>query len=112
MLGPERLFAYRQCALVERPRPCKVALIMKQSGEIVEGQFFFNDTATTEIYALSLHDALPISRPREVALVMEQVAEIVEGQRRSGMLEPVLLFICRQHALTPLTQPRRVAFFI
>src|SRR3712207_9126604 len=25
--------------------------------------FFFNDTATTEIYALSLHDALPISAP-------------------------------------------------
>src|SRR3989475_8006527 len=27
--------------------------------------FFFNDTATTEIYTLSLHDALPISRGRE-----------------------------------------------
>src|SRR6476661_4203578 len=26
--------------------------------------FFFNDTATTEIYTLSLHDALPISRNR------------------------------------------------
>src|SRR6266513_3648238 len=26
--------------------------------------FFFHDTATTEIYTLSLHDALPI-RPRE-----------------------------------------------
>src|SRR2546422_11658498 len=26
--------------------------------------FFFNDTATTEIYTLSLHDALPISWPR------------------------------------------------
>src|SRR2546422_10438564 len=26
--------------------------------------FFFNDTATTEIYTLSLHDALPISRCR------------------------------------------------
>src|SRR3972149_11923141 len=26
--------------------------------------FFFNDTATTEIYTLSLHDALPISGPR------------------------------------------------
>src|SRR5205823_13843679 len=26
--------------------------------------FFFNDTATTEIYTLSLHDALPISRLR------------------------------------------------
>src|SRR5258708_30414307 len=27
--------------------------------------FFFNDTATTEIYTLSLHDALPISRSPE-----------------------------------------------
>src|SRR5215204_7823879 len=27
--------------------------------------FFFNDTATTEIYTLSLHDALPISSTRE-----------------------------------------------
>src|SRR5258708_21026970 len=26
--------------------------------------FFFNDTATTEIYTLSLHDALPISYER------------------------------------------------
>src|SRR2546430_13477565 len=26
--------------------------------------FFFNDTATTEIYTLSLHDALPICRRR------------------------------------------------
>src|SRR4051794_41478353 len=26
--------------------------------------FFFNDTATTEIYTLSLHDALPISERR------------------------------------------------
>ena len=25
-----------------------------------EGGFFFNDTATTEIYTLALHDALPI----------------------------------------------------
>src|SRR6478609_1594104 len=29
--------------------------------------FFFNDTATTEIYTLSLHDALPISRRSETA---------------------------------------------
>src|SRR3990167_9665332 len=27
-------------------------------------RFFFNDTATTEIYTLSLHDALPISAGR------------------------------------------------
>src|SRR3712207_8264121 len=28
--------------------------------------FFFNDTATTEIYTLSLHDALPISEEGEL----------------------------------------------
>src|ERR1043166_10335432 len=28
--------------------------------------FFFNDTATTEIYTLSLHDALPIYSARRV----------------------------------------------
>ena len=27
---------------------------------LLEKNFFFNDTATTEIYTLSLHDALPI----------------------------------------------------
>src|SRR6266566_3596710 len=30
--------------------------------------FFFNDTATTEIYTLSLHDALPIPRTLEMSL--------------------------------------------
>src|SRR3712207_8041340 len=34
--------------------------------------FFFNDTATTEIYTLSLHDALPILRraPRALGLLV------------------------------------------
>src|SRR2546422_8109100 len=32
--------------------------------------FFFNDTATTEIYTLSLHDALPISLPGCQALAV------------------------------------------
>src|SRR5215216_181262 len=30
-------------------------------GKLFVDDFFFNDTATTEIYTLSLHDALPIS---------------------------------------------------
>src|SRR5260370_41104043 len=30
---------------------------------VIPAFFFFNDTATTEIYTLSLHDALPISAP-------------------------------------------------
>src|SRR2546426_10525272 len=43
--------------------------------------FFFNDTATTEIYTLSLHDALPISvgqeageLPRAAPAIPRQVA--------------------------------------
>src|SRR2546426_11271336 len=31
--------------------------------------FFFNDTATTEIYTLSLHDALPICHARQTCRV-------------------------------------------
>src|SRR3712207_7331350 len=33
--------------------------------------FFFNDTATTEIYTLSLHDALPISEATKTAQASE-----------------------------------------
>src|SRR5256885_12710650 len=35
--------------------------------------FFFNDTATTEIYTLSLHDALPICQQR--VHLIEQLAD-------------------------------------
>src|SRR5258707_15677791 len=35
----------------------------KESTAFVASFFFFNDTATTEIYTLSLHDALPILSP-------------------------------------------------
>src|SRR5258708_15350522 len=34
------------------------------NSRIMSSVFFFNDTATTEIYTLSLHDALPISSVR------------------------------------------------
>src|SRR5205809_6080773 len=38
--------------------------------------FFFNDPATTQIYTLSLHDALPIShREHEVGRVVEEAPE-------------------------------------
>src|SRR3712207_7419949 len=39
------------------------------------GIFFFNDTATTEIYTLSLHDALPISADRGEPLVHAQALQ-------------------------------------
>src|SRR2546429_2484413 len=42
--------------------------------------FFFNDTATTEIYTLSLHDALPICDPGRGVRKPERL-----GDRRSGL---------------------------
>src|ERR1039457_3710720 len=39
-----------------------------QSVGLIRRLFFFNDTATTEIYTLSLHDALPIYLRQEVRL--------------------------------------------
>src|SRR5438874_7432024 len=39
--------------------------------------FFFNDPATTEIYTLSLHDALPISIMKEIeATVGEYLVDV------------------------------------
>src|SRR2546427_2523919 len=45
--------------------------------------FFFNDTATTEIYTLSLHDALPISK--RMLWFMAQYANGVSKQKVLGI---------------------------
>src|SRR3712207_7774682 len=47
--------------------------------------FFFNDTATTEIYTLSLHDALPIW-PN--ILGGERTIHVLEPQRGQGPVVP------------------------
>src|SRR3712207_9349301 len=46
----------------------------------VSNVFFYNDTATTEIYTLSLHDALPISflRPRRAGLLLALLLLLLE----------------------------------
>src|SRR5256885_9207002 len=41
------------------------------AGRLTPVVFFFNDTATTEIYTLSLHDALPISKFHNTRLLNE-----------------------------------------
>src|SRR3712207_7467908 len=41
--------------------------------------FFFNDTATTEIYTLSLHDALPISAGRPTGALRATVHSVREA---------------------------------
>src|SRR5688572_32447406 len=51
--------------------------------------FFFNDTATTEIYTLSLHDALPISSVERAGTMVEQLIQRIGELRRSmAPLEP------------------------
>src|ERR1039457_7395394 len=45
--------------------------------------FFFNDTATTEIYTLSLHDALPISNDPAFVAFNWKVSWIAVGVMRS-----------------------------
>src|SRR5256885_12045665 len=54
--------------------------------------FFFNDTATTEIYTLSLHDALPISVRRSAAVPQ------VPGMEDEDVLEFFRRFIPRQRS--------------
>src|SRR2546429_7358487 len=49
--------------------------------------FFFNDTATTEIYTLSLHDALPISQ------VVESLAAGVVGDVTQVFLDAQQLVV-------------------
>src|SRR2546427_2225813 len=45
--------------------------------------FFFNDTATTEIYTLSLHDALPISgRPPSPCARVARMGDLAAGRAR------------------------------
>src|SRR3712207_7715665 len=46
--------------------------------------FFFNDTATTEIYTLSLHDALPICPTRTHCLLDAVEVPVVRGDGESA----------------------------
>src|SRR3712207_7625937 len=57
--------------------------------------FFFNDTATTEIYTLSLHDALPISRLQPVDDAVQGTAASTPPARRA------------EQALDPQHEPPR-----
>src|SRR3712207_7385909 len=53
--------------------------------------FFFNDTATTEIYTLSLHDALPILRAVTEDDLLAAPVGVDRLLRGPTEVEPVLL---------------------
>ena len=47
--------------------------------------FFFNDTATTEIYTLSLHDALPISHTCPATTIQPILCKVIGGSMTALM---------------------------
>src|SRR3954462_8129784 len=63
--SPGQLLNFRGSSISDTPAPSTVITLLvavtpapRTPHSVV--LFFFNDTATTEIYTLSLHDALPI----------------------------------------------------
>src|SRR2546426_8732724 len=64
--------------------------------------FFFNDTATTEIYTLSLHDALPISPTQTQALTRFRALNFVEDLQRHGNTLAAALRQASSHPLRAL----------
>src|SRR3712207_6893132 len=70
--------------------------------------FFFNDTATTEIYTLSLHDALPISAvlatqrttyyaggPLAIKLDPHAVPDLPRSEEHTSELQSRQYLVCR-----------------
>src|SRR5258706_14750567 len=67
--------------------------------------FFFNDTATTEIYTLSLHDALPISHSLDrsfsndaqsvLNILKMKVKGVLRSEEHTSELQSLTNLVCR-----------------
>src|SRR5687767_15212722 len=71
--------------------------------------FFFNDTAPTEIYTLSLHDALPILkggperwvlgcgayRPPNASTVVTRAGDAFRSEEHTSELQSLAYLVCR-----------------
>src|SRR5258705_5840920 len=89
--------------------------------------FFFNDTATTEIYTLSLHDALPISfgignhahdlpgRLDDLGKLLLLVPATIRSEEHTSELQSLRHLVCRlllekkKHLLMPTAECRDYA---
>src|SRR2546422_11779477 len=71
--------------------------------------FFFNDTATTEIYTLSLHDALPIySGQCSPQPIPEPVIRTMAPRMMSRYVNPAAVQASRVNARVMRSEERRV----
>src|SRR5258708_36417897 len=71
-------------------------MVIQLSNHIYSCFFFFNDTATTEIYTLSLHDALPIwlsftyitATPKSAPqILVEEIERTLPGKLGGGFVD-------------------------
>src|SRR3712207_7645672 len=70
--------------------------------------FFFNDTATTEIYTLSLHDALPIYTAHHAQPCSQYSVPSIEPDVRRPIIDrPPLCSIIQLTHRVVCTRPRR-----
>src|SRR6516165_10704217 len=95
---------FRLSCVFLRAFPCALDLRIESVAVVncLNVSFFFNDPATTEIYTLSLHDALPILHlPQRQRRFASQFAQDAAGLDDRGE-------IGRAHVLTPVTVKSRM----
>src|SRR5437016_7225463 len=73
--------------------------------------FFFNDTATTEIYTLSLHDALPIYDATPFNQILKQNAKREMRLRLNGVASSVQQE-CRDRKSGSAGMPRPISYAV
>src|SRR5258708_543820 len=78
--------------------PCSLRYMKKS---LDRDYFFFNDTATTEIYTLSLHDALPIYYPKKKG-IKDECSRLLEAptmkSRRGFAIQRLMNAMRQAHA--------------
>src|SRR6516164_7636454 len=87
-------------------RVSRISWILIFPGVVTSMAFFVNDPATTEIYTLSLHDALPISARTKAALAAakangkklgnyQRIAEAKRSEEHTSELQSQFHLVCR-----------------
>src|SRR2546423_15445268 len=75
---------------------CTHILLNTDVSTHTDPSFFFNDTATTEIYTLSLHDALPIFK-FNLTIPLQQL---------NGLETLVIIMVANKYAFLQITRRR------
>src|SRR5438552_14225901 len=80
---------------------------------VTSSSFFFNDPSTSEIYTLSLHDALPIFEPiAEVGLALGvagvAIPEVFGRAHDRGALTPDRILVVRDRKSTRLNSSHQI----